>query len=337
MKIKSLLPFLLILLMLSSCASYTITQAREVISYPPSNNPTPTKYSTIVGLEEERKEKERRAEEEKKSKEEEERINTYPSDLSSIQYPFYFNPIKNKEGKLQGDSFTVALVPLGEAELSDTQIEAVAASISDTGATFTALTGNLYNQTRLSTLIGEDAVTLEGGTLVFRDAAISSLSPDTLVLSLSEEEEVVLLIVDQKPLLPGEGDVEEILSEVDELSDRDAERLVDYIAGEDSKAKILFLSSYSPSSSDWSDWSNYSYRHDRSFMLPRLLEALKWQDAYDALRFSTETESGVTRKNGEIEERLDYVWSKGLLPQSSFTLPLETTDLRAVVCTFMIP
>ncbi|MGN1163561.1 MAG: hypothetical protein ACI4S4_02015 [Candidatus Ornithospirochaeta sp.] len=337
MKMKSLIPVLLSVLVFSSCASYTIQEAREVISYPSTENLPPTKYSTIVGIEEEKKAALARAEEERLRKEAEERINVYPSDLSSITTPFYFNPVKNIKGSTEGDSFRVVLVPLGEEKLTDAQINAVALSISDVDATVTAITGSLSNQTRLSSLIGEDAMTLDGGTLVFKNAAVSSVSSDTLVLSLSDDKEIVFLSVDQKPLLPGEGDTEEILSLVDTLSDRDIEPLVDYISKEDGKEKILFLSSYSPSHSDWSDWSDYSYRYDRSFMIPQILEDLKWQDTYDALRFSTETQPGVTRRNGEIEERLDYIWSKGLLPQSSFTLPLETIDSTAVVAAFMIP
>ena len=337
MKIKYLPLVLALLFFLSSCASYTIAQARDVISYPSEENLPPTKLSTITKLEEEKKARKEMAEAERLRKEEEERVNVYPSDLSTLETPFYFNPVKNHDGKVEGDSFKVVLLPLGEKELSDRELDAVASCVSDDSIVVMAITGSLSNQTRLSSLIGEDAVTLDGGTLVFRNAAISSLSEDTLVLSLAEDKEIVFLSVDQKPLLPGEGDVDEILSLVDELSDRDAESLVDYISKDDNKEKVLFLSSYSPSASDWSDWSDYSYRSDRSFMIPRLLEDLKWQDAYDSLRFSTETSPGVTRRNGEIEERLDYIWSKGLLPLSSFTLPLETTDLTAVVAIFMLP
>ena len=72
-------------------------------------------------------------------------------------------------------------------------------------------------------------------------------------------------------------------------------------------------------------------------MISDILVDLKWQDAYDVTRFSVETESGVTRRNGDVEERLDFIWSKGLIVSSSFTLPLENSTSSAVVANFLIP
>ena len=200
-----------------------------------------------------------------------------------------------------------------------------------------ALTGSLENQTNFASLLGLDAVTMEGGTVIFRSSVPSVISSDRMSLTLNENRKVDILVMDQKPLLPEGGDTEEVLALVENLEDRDIEDIVGYVSQGGNTEKIFFLSSYSPSSTDWSDWSAYSYRRDQSFMISDILEDLKWQDAYDVTRFSVETESGVTRRNGDVEERLDFIWSKGLIVSSSFTLPLENSTSSAVVANFLIP
>ena len=178
---------------------------------------------------------------------------------------------------------------------------------------------------------------MEGGTVIFRSSVPSVISSDRMSLTLNENRKVDILVMDQKPLLPEGGDTEEVLTLVENLEDRDIEDIVGYLSQGGNTEKIFFLSSYSPSSTDWSDWSAYSYRRDQSFMISDILEDLKWQDAYDVTRFSVETESGVTRRNGDVEERLDFIWSKGLIVSSSFTLPLENSTSSAVVANFLIP
>ena len=229
------------------------------------------------------------------------------------------------------------MIPLGDERIEDEALLAVKNSVSDIDSSLIALTGSYSNRSRLSKLFGEDAVTVEGGTIIFKDSLIKDMESDRFTLSLTPEHELSILIMDQKPLLPDGGDRDELISLVDTLEDRDIEDVVEYISQEGNDIKLFFLSSYAPSSSDWTDWTEYDYRKDHAFMISDILSDLKWQDAFDAMRFSSETESGVTRRNGEVEERMDYIWSKGLIVSSSYTLPLEMTDFSAVVATFIIP
>ena len=329
--------FILLTLLLSSCASYTISEARDYIDYPNNKNVSPTKYSTIVENQEKAEREKREAEEEKERIEREKRVNEYPESYSSITFPFYYNPVKNNSCDTIGDTFTAILIPLGDERIEDEALLAVKNSVSDTDSSIIALTGSYYNRSRLSTLFGEDAVTVEGGTIIFRDSLIKDMKSDRITLSLTPDQDLSLLIMDQKPLLPKGGDTDEITSLVDHLEDRDIEEIVEYISQEGSDKKLFFLTSYAPSSSDWTDWTEYDYRKDHAFMISDILSDLKWQDCYDAVRFSSETESGVTRRNGEVEERLDYIWSKGLIIYSSYTIPLEKTEFSAVVAKFIIP
>ena len=329
--------FILLTLLLSSCASYTISEARDYIDYPDNKNVSPTKYSTIMENQEKAEREKREAEEEKERIERENRVNEYPESYSFITLPFYYNPVKNKSCDTIGDTFTAILIPLGDERIEDEALLAVKNSVSDTDSSIIALTGSYYNRSRLSTLFGEDAVTVEGGTIIFRDSSIKDMQSDRLTLSLDPEHDLSILIMDQKPLLPNGGDRDELISLVDTLEDRDIEDVAEYISQEGSDIKLFFLTSYAPSSSDWTDWTEYDYRKDHAFMISDILSDLKWQDAFDSVRFSSETEGGVTRRNGEVEERMDYIWSKGLIVSSSYTLPLEKTNFSAVVAEFIIP
>ena len=329
--------FILFTLLLSSCATYTISEARAVIDYPDSKNASPTKYSTIVENQEKAEREKREAEEEKERIERVSRVNEYPESYSSITLPFYYNPVKNNSCDTIGDTFSAILIPLGDERIEDEALLAVKNSVSDIDSSIIALTGSYSNRSRLSKLFGEDAVTVEGGTIIFKDSLIKDMESDRFTLSLTPEHELSILIMDQKPLLPDGGDRDELISLVDTLEDRDIEDVVEYISQEGNDIKLFFLSSYAPSSSDWTDWTEYDYRKDHAFMISDILSDLKWQDCYDAIRLSSETESRVTRRNGEVEERLDYIWSKGLIVYSSYTLPLEKTEFSAVVATFIIP
>ena len=329
--------FILLTLLLSSCASYTISEARDYIDYPDNKNVSPTKYSTIMENQEKAEREKREAEEEKERIERENRVNEYPESYSFITLPFYYNPVKNNSCDTIGDTFTAILIPLGDERIEDEALLAVKNSVSDIDSSLIALTGSYSNRSKLSTLFGEDAVTVEGGTIIFRDSSIKDMQSDRLTLSLTPEHDLSVLIIDQKPLLPNGGDRDELISLVDTLEDRDIEEVVEYISQEGSDIKLFFLTSYAPSSSDWTDWTEYDYRKDHAFMISDILSDLKWQDAFDSIRFSSETESGVTRRNGEVEERMDYIWSKGLIVSSSYTLPLEKTNFSAVVAEFIIP
>lgn len=336
MKSKLLL-FLLFVLILSSCATYTISEAREIISYPEESNLSPTKYSEILENQERIEIEKREIEEEKARIERENSVNEYPESYSDITLPFYYNPVKNKTADEAKDQFSAILIPLGDDMLEDEALISIKNCIQDKDAEIIALTGSYSNRARFSTLLGEDAITLEGGTIIFKESYAVEAQSDRITLAISPDYDVTILSMDQKPLLPDGGDADEIIALVESLEDRDIEDIVEYVSQNGSDRKLFFLTSYAPSSTDWTDWTDYEYRKDQSFMISEILSDLKWQDVYDATRFNSEMDSGVTRRNGEVEERLDFIWSKGLIPQSSYTLPLEKTDLSAVVATFIIP
>ena len=339
---KFLLPILLILLLVTSCASYTIAEARDAIVYP-ENGTTETRIRVInekkAAEEAERQRLEDEAEAERLRKAEEERVNTYPEDLSSITFPFYYNPVKNSEASLTSTNteFSAVIIPLGEEDLTQEELTSVVSFLSSYSFTLTALTGKLSSQTAVATALGKDAVTTDGGTVIFDGVVLEEMNEDYIVLKLSPERSVTVYSEDFHPVVPEAESVEDVLTLVDNLEKQNAEELIEKVSSPAADAKILFLSSIAPSSLDWSDWTVYDYRYERTFLFSDLLSSLRWNDAFALSRCSEETDSGVTRTYGPYAERLDFIYSKGMITLSSLTVPVENLSSSATVAYFLIP
>ena len=324
---RKVLFILLISLLLFSCKTYTIQEARETIEYPEKSS-----IETRLKAIEDEKERARIEEEKKKT-------NEYPENLEEIVYPFYYNPVKNTTFTLEDDvtAFSALLLPLGEEDLDRKALLSLKALLDKYHFTFTVLTGSLLNQVKLSSLIGLDAVTYDGGTIIFSGVVLSSAAESSLKILLTEEKEITLYTRDYHPVIPENEETENILAYVDELEKITVEDLVESVSEENGKAKILFLSSLSPSSLDWTDWSDKSYREERSFLFSDILLSLNWIDTYDLMRLSVETDDDYTRKTGEYEERLDFIYSKDLIVTESCIIAVENMDTRAVFASFIYP
>ena len=138
-------------------------------------------------------------------------------------------------------------------------------------------------------------------------------------------------------MVPEAESVEDVLTLVDNLEKQNAEELIEKVSSPAADAKILFLTSIAPSSLDWSDWTVYDYRYERTFLFSDLLSSLRWNDAFALSRCSEETDSGVTRTYGPYAERLDFIYSKGMITLSSLTVPVENLSSSATVAYFLIP
>ena len=320
----------LILVLLSSCATYTIAEAREVITYPGKG----TTETRLRVMEENRRKEEETAEEERLKT----AVNVYPESEEDIVYPFYYNPMKDDEYTLSEDmtSFRTILVPLGEDELSEDSLLSIKALLEGYDFPLIALTGSYTNQKALALLMGRDAVTTDGGTVILSGVRIEEMTEDYISIGLTNEKSVTLYMEDLHPSVPGTSSLEDTLSLVDSLESVYAESLVERVSLGDG-AKILYLTSIAPSSLDWTEWTEYSYREERSFLISDILLSLGWQDSFSLMRFSEETESGVTRKWNGYEERLDFIYNKGLITTSCYTLRIEDFDNTAVVAEFLIP
>lgn len=278
--------------------------------------------------EEERLERERIAEEERLERErlEEElrilnAVNYYPENLSEIEIPHLFRPAK--DCILKDDSITelrLMLIPMGEEALGEDNIKSIISSISDTYPDFIALTGSMENQVAFAKLYNKDSVTFEDGTIIFNSTAIE-LDKDSAIFSISEKKTVSVSICDMEPELPETKEkAYDLLSLLPEAEDA----LIDQVMAAcdcNEEKRILFLSSMTPATSDWDAFTPYEYRDYMEFGISDSLESDGWVDAFDATRFSVETDSGITRMNGEIFERMDFIYIKSMIPVDSLTIP----------------
>lgn len=345
---RILIATLIILALFSSCATYTIQEGRTLIQYPKTVADKETRYSVITAEAEakEKAAKDKIAAEEKARQEEAEilareleaqRINEYPEEKDLV-LPFYYNPIKST-ALMEDAALTnlkVAFLPLGEKSLSEDECKAMIATLGDRGYTLIGLTGSYENQKEMAMLLGFDALTVEGGTICFSGVTLKHMDTKGALLQLTAEKDLEVLAKDFKPYLPGEGDPAEVLKSIEELEESKVEALVEDISGENER-RILFLTSIAPASADWTDLTDYSYRSDESFIISDIMKALNWNDTFADTHYSVETESGVTRTNGAIAERLDFLYVKGILPVSSYTVPLEKTDCIAIVAEYLVP
>lgn len=328
---KALLPLFVLLLLFSSCASYTIAEAREAISYPESGS-METRIRVINEIKEAEEEKKRLAALETA-------VNEYPSDPDDVTFPFYYNPMKNSvtEQESVNTTFSAVLIPLGEDPLTDEAVDSIASFLDDYSFTLTSLTGSLENQMRTASAVGRDAVTMEGGTVILNGVVLEEMTEDHIVAALTPDRSITIYSRDLHPVIPEEESIEDLLLMVDNLEKKNAESLIESVSSSATEARILFLSSIAPSSLDWSDWTEYEYREERSFLISDMLLSLSWNDAFASTRFSEETEAGVTRVSSLCSERLDFIYSKGMITLSSLVVPIENLSSSATVADFLIP
>lgn len=319
---KKLLLLSLIILLLSSCATYTIKEARSNIGEIKEGEKKETRYRVI---------------QEQKNKKE---VLSYPSDLSTLTYPFFFNENKDAQyvyDKGKSIELKTIFIPLGEKELDEDAILIIGKLLSSYNFDIIALSGSLTNQAKVATKVGKSAITTEGGTIIFSNLVSSSMNKDYISLNITEEENVDIIVIDYHPTLPPSLTNEEAIELMKSEENRLIESLINKTEQLQNENKLFFLSSVAPSSFDWTDWTDYEYRQEESFLISDTLNILKWNDAFYLTHFSVETESGITRRIGEYEERLDFIYSKNLIPVSSFTVPIEKLENIATVATFVLP
>ena len=300
-------------------------------------------------IEEERRlEAERKAEEERIEREriEEElrilnAINYYPEDISMLEVPHVFRPVK--ENLMKDDAITrltLMFIPLGERTLSEESIASIISSISDMEADFIGLSGSIENQVLFASTLSKDAVTFEDGTVIYRSTLVEK-DKDSAIFKISEKKTISISVCDQEPELP---ESQELAYELLSLIPDNEEALVGQVAEAsecNEEKRVLFLSSAMPATSDWNTFTDYSYRYDMQFPISDYLASEGWIDAFDASRFSVETDAGITRRNGEIFERMDFIHLKSLILLDAMTIPAagltDTVNAFITIAEVLVP
>ena len=304
-------------------------------------------------LEAERIEKERLAEEKRKAEEERKakeealaqslakarRINSYPSDLKSMNIPHIYRPQDNPIKK--DDNFTrldVLFIPLGSTK---NDIDAIVSSISDIKVDFIFITGSIEDRVAISKKLARDTVTLDGGSIIFTSELLKA-NGDTASFKVSESKDIEIAIAS----LSDNGavkskDIESWREYISLESNKDCEKVLSVVDNISDSQAIFALSSSQPSTLDWSIFTPYSYRTDANFAISDELNKTM-SDTYRATHFSEETDGGITIITPVLSERLDFLYSKGLIEVSSDTLAisgLSNMDIErfAILATYIIP
>ena len=367
---RKLIPILM-LIILSSCVSYTVQDGYDAIRLPDeSGNKPETRYRLIKDSEEpyvpsapvvEAVEEEAEeipaaiiaeeepilipedaaeaAEEAPEAAKAEDKL-AYPDKLSSITFPYLYTV--TDESRLHDGAIITAKVlflPLGFKPIEDAG--RIISSVSDIDADFIILTGSLENQAIAAESAAMNAVTLEGGTILYT-ARIEFADSDSAVFSLSEDKDIEIAPISSSRQMPSSAsgisrwiasireDEKAVTAEVLTIADN----MVDDNA-------LIALSAPSPATADWTDLTPYSYRHQESFLLSDRLADNGWRDAYRDTHFSAETDPGITAISGEVYERLDFMYIKGMMPDYAISFPVagltDTTGNLGLIAKFAIP
>ena len=322
------------LILITSCASYTAEEGYSRIVIPETTGKPETRYRLI---QKERAEAIIMKEMETKARV----INVYPDDLSALEYPHVYTPAAEPVAEEDGiNTIQLLLLPLGYDPMAEEDALRILGASSDLEPDFVILTGSVENQVMGAEMAGWNAVTMEGGTILYdlplkvagtgssvfgvtdtKDVAIAPLSFDDSMPSSAAEAETWALSLSENP-----DELEAVRAEAEAMT---------------GERRILALSSAEPSGADWIEFTPFRYRSTMSFPVSEYLLSEGWLDAYRATHYTAETDGGITRRSGDLYERLDFIYSDGLLPVSAISYPVmgltDRTGAFAVLAEMLVP
>ena len=270
-------------------------------------------------------------------------INEYPVNLRDITYPHVYTPVYANELKTgQITTVRVLMLDLGYRALGEESISRIIASVEDTDPDFIILTGSLSNQVDGAEAAGIDAVTLRGGTILYSSRLDRVNNGESAVFTVAEGKNLGIAPVSFRNAMPATaGEIEGWLSAISATEEETAAEVVDIAEGITDSERILALSSPSPATADWMELTPYSYRTAEKFAISDRLAEEGWTDAFATTHFSPETDGGITKISGDIYERLDFLYIKGMMPDYSLTFPVagltDTIGNLGLIAEFIIP
>lgn len=243
----------------------------------------------------------------------------------------------------------VMLLPLDDTPWSEKGMALeVKNSIKDLSYPVIFLTGHMQNVIDVVREIGVHAVLVDGGAIITtlpivssskHGASVQFSEKKTLRLSLSYLPEYEVLSTFAS------GDDWKAIQK--EITGSRQEKLKAIIGeGSITEPTLIASSLFEPSHQDWNTFSPITYRQvDYLWPLTTLLEDEQFYDAYRATHFSSATDAGNTFLKGNLKERIDYLFSRKLLPLSSSMLTIggeSVADANGIaryglVASFLVP
>lgn len=228
-------------------------------------------------------------------------------------------------------ALSAALVPLPQGA-SQSLLDAIVSSVNHGKIDVIAFTGD---EQTISSLVDTGAlplVRLDERSALATTLKIIEQKDATLVVETADGKRVRIAVANLQHITVLESFIasKEWEEEVFRLHEKRL-ALIQPLVETDDGLPFLFLASLAePASTDWSSPSVDYYPYRRTFAWPMVdyLEQQGFFDSYRLTHYSARTDAGITFKlatpSYTLEERLDYLFIRGLLP-------LET-DTKALPC-----
>lgn len=264
--------------------------------------------------------------------------------IDSIIFPHVYKP--QNTNTLISDSFTLIdtlLVPLGINELSSEAIANIAYSISDINYPFIFITGSIENQVAFIKALDRDAVILEGGSIAFISSFLKADSKSaTFNISQNKTIEISAASLNESALESDNFDLDAYKTYIAERSDDRINEVKEIFADIEEKASIIALSSSEPSDLDWSPFTEYPYRNDYAWPLSIAIREEGYSDSFRDTHYSEETDPGITLETNSISERVDFIYSKGLMNVYTSNIAIsglsdQEKPVYGVIASFLLP
>nr|WP_321265348.1 hypothetical protein [uncultured Sphaerochaeta sp.] len=308
-------------------------------------------------IEEERLEKQREKVEEQRRAEEAEnaRLAALEAEyqqippLEELSLPRLYTTDETTILSADNDPLNVLMLPLDDIRWSDlTMKNLVATSISDIKAPIIMVTGHMQNVIDLVRQLRRNAVLVEGGAIITSYRVISTTNHGIRV-QFSNTKTIRLSIAN----LPEYKVLDAFTSGNDwktiqkQVTDDRTNMLKEILAeGTTNEPTIIGASLFEPSYQDWSTFSPVPYRQiDYIWPLSNFLEESSFYDVYRSTHFSADTDAGNTFVTENLKERIDYVYSRKVLPLQSSMLTIGGESIPdanniaryGISATFLIP
>lgn len=270
---------------------------------------------------------EREAEAERARLEEERELARLIPPLSQLTLPHRYVVSDTVQTLPKGSTLKTLFLPLSDVPWKSSDlVDSVALSIGDLDVPVIFVTGAMENVTALVRRLAVNAILLEGGAVITPLEVLETTThsvrvrvngEQTLRLSLANLVDYAVLTA----FLDGEGSWKEAQQRIS------GPRLKTLLSiareGLVVEPTILAGSLYEPSHQDWSTFSPVAYRQvDYLWPLTAALDEEQFLDVYRLTHFSADTDSGNTVAVGSIKERIDYLFSRKILPLSSTIIPI---------------
>lgn len=269
--------------------------------------------------------------------------------LDQITYPRLYKTEKPTELAKDGQKLRALMLPLSDVPWKDGKVVLeVHKSISDLAVPIVFVTGNMENVIALVREMRSNAAIFSTGAII-TSFPIQDLSTFGADIQYQEKKTLRLVVAN----LPEYQVVEQFARTGDWQATQESltgNRLTNLkgMLGEGSLTvpTLLGASLYEPSYRDWNTFSPVAYRQiDYLWPLSAFLENEGFYDTYRLTHFSEATNAGNTLVTGTWKERVDFLYSRKILPLESAMLTIggesapddKGVSRFGILGTFLVP